>query len=226
MSSGPIDATAPAGRRERRKREIHDRILEAAVSLFEEKGFAATTAVEIAAVADVAEKTFYNHFASKQTLTQELAEESLARLREMLEQARACPGSIAERLEHFFRRAAQDAEHGSRGLTRELILELVRASHIEGIGPERNRHLHGCFADLLRDGVEQGELDPALDVEFFTELCVASYTGIIMNWVSVSDYPLQSRLLAAARFLGDAIRAVPPIAATVRPTPIPQEARE
>jgi len=222
VSSG---ATVATGRRARRKREVHHRIPEAAASLFEAKGSTATTAVEIAAAADVAEKTFYNHFASKQTLTQELAEESLVRLRRMLEHARAHPGSTGDRLEDFFRRAADDAEHGSRGLTRELILELVRASHVDDVGPQRNRHLHHCFADLLRDGIAQGEIDGALDVDFFTELCVATYIGIILNWVSVPDYPLQARLLAAARFLADAIRSVPPLA-PAGSTPIPEETRE
>ena len=35
-------------RRERRKREVHDRIVEAATALFERQGFSATTALEIA----------------------------------------------------------------------------------------------------------------------------------------------------------------------------------
>jgi AcrR family transcriptional regulator len=220
------EAPTPIGRRERRKREVHDRIVAAAVALFEQKGFAATTAVEIAARADVAEKTFYNHFSSKQTLIEELARHSLGRLREMLERARAHPGSTADRLEDFFRRAAEDAEQGSRGVARELILELVRMSQVDGMERERKRHLHDGFAALLRYGIERGDVDAGLDVDFFSELCVATYTGIVMNWVSAPDYPLRARLLAAARFLATAIRELPPLAAGVAAPPSLQEARE
>jgi AcrR family transcriptional regulator len=219
------DAPGQVGRRERRKREVHDRILAAAVRLFEQKGFAATTAVEMAAAADVAEKTFYNHFASKQALIQELAGHSLLRLSEMLEQARAAPGSTADRLEGFFECAARDAEQGSRGLTRELILELVRMSQVDGTERERKRHLHDGFAALLRDGVARGELDDELDVDFFAELCVATYTGIIMNWVSDPDYPLRERLLAAAHFLSAATQ-LPPLAGQTSAIPSLEETRE
>ena len=59
---------APIGRRERRKLEVRSRIYSAARELFTKQGFEATTVDEIAAVADVAPATFFNHFQSKQTL--------------------------------------------------------------------------------------------------------------------------------------------------------------
>ncbi len=49
-------------RRERRKREVRGRILAAAVGLFDERGFGATKVAEICERADVAHKTFFNHF--------------------------------------------------------------------------------------------------------------------------------------------------------------------
>ncbi len=49
-------------RRERRKLEVRNRILEASTTLFEAKGLEATTVVEICERADVAHKIFFNHF--------------------------------------------------------------------------------------------------------------------------------------------------------------------
>lgn len=207
-------------RRERRKREVHERIVAAATALFEQRGFAGTTALEIAGAADVAEKTFYNHFPSKQLLIQELAEESLHRLRALLETARAHPGSTAERIHHFFASAALQAADGSRALTRELILELVRVSQVEGLGPERNRDLHACFARMLRDGLARGDVAQDLDVDFHAEMAVAAYTGMIINWVSLPDYPLRERLEASARFLAEAVSApLPSVRRHHSPTP-------
>jgi AcrR family transcriptional regulator len=223
LSDAAPDPAGGSSRRERRKRELHDRIMEAATSLFEAKGFSATTVEEIADAADVAEKTFYNHFATKQNLVQELAEDSLRRMRSMLEEAREHPGSIAEQLDRFFRSAADEAANSSRDLTRELILELVRVSQVDGVGPERNRHLHACFGALLRDAMERGELASDFDVDFFAEICVASYTGIIINWVSLPTYPLRARLLATSRFLAQAIAASPPLDA---PSQSPETTQE
>ena len=53
-------------RRERRKLEVRGRIVEAARDLFRAQGFSATRVTEICDRADVAEKTFFNHFPTKQ----------------------------------------------------------------------------------------------------------------------------------------------------------------
>ena len=73
VSSEPVDLS----RRERRKLEVRNRILEAAVDLFDERGFEATTVAEICERADVAHKTLFNHFVSKQHLLREIAQDAL-----------------------------------------------------------------------------------------------------------------------------------------------------
>lgn len=55
----------PLGRRERKKLATRRRILEAALGLFEEKGYEATTVEEIAQRADVAKGTVFNYFPQK-----------------------------------------------------------------------------------------------------------------------------------------------------------------
>ena len=50
------------GRRERRRRETHARIFDAAMRLFSERGYANTPVEEITEAADVAKGTFFNDF--------------------------------------------------------------------------------------------------------------------------------------------------------------------
>jgi AcrR family transcriptional regulator len=52
-------------RRERKKQLTRQRIVMAAVELFEEQGYEQTTVAQIAAAADVDPKTFFNYFRSK-----------------------------------------------------------------------------------------------------------------------------------------------------------------
>ena len=52
----------------------HDRIIEAAKALFEEKGFAAATTKEIADLAQVSEVTLFRHFESKRKLFEKAAQ--------------------------------------------------------------------------------------------------------------------------------------------------------
>ncbi|MFC4562467.1 TetR/AcrR family transcriptional regulator [Nocardiopsis mangrovi] len=53
-------------RRERKKRQTRRLIAETAIRMFAEQGYEQTTVAQIASAADVATKTFFNHFPSKE----------------------------------------------------------------------------------------------------------------------------------------------------------------
>jgi hypothetical protein len=65
--------------------------------------------------------------------------------------------------------------------------------------------LHREFRALLDDGAAAGELTSDHDAAFLTEMVVAAFISILLNWQSVEGYPLREHLDEAARFLGRAI---------------------
>jgi AcrR family transcriptional regulator len=65
--SSPAVQLEPA-RRERKKRQTRDALLQAALALFEQQGYEHTVVREITDAVDVSERTFFRYFASKEDL--------------------------------------------------------------------------------------------------------------------------------------------------------------
>jgi AcrR family transcriptional regulator len=66
VNPAPTEQITPPTRRERKKRETRAALEAAALRLFAQQGYDATTVEEIAEAADVAVRTFFRYFSSKQ----------------------------------------------------------------------------------------------------------------------------------------------------------------
>ncbi len=97
------------GLRERKKQQTREAIVTAALRLFDERGYEATTLADIAAAADIAPRTFFGYFRSKDDVLfgdfEPLAESLTARLRERqagedaMDALRAWLGMLVETLD-------------------------------------------------------------------------------------------------------------------------------
>ncbi len=58
----------PEGLRERKKQRTREQIIEAAMGLFADRGYQATTIADIASAAEVAPRTFFSYFPSKEAV--------------------------------------------------------------------------------------------------------------------------------------------------------------
>ena len=193
-------------RRERRKLEVRGRILEAAVELFDDQGLAQTKLSEICERADVAHKTFFNHFPSRQHLIREIAHEALADMLARIEEVTKLAVPARQRFEIYFGGIAEGADEAGP-MARELLTEIIHAGHEEG--PEQARKIHDAFEGLVRAGIDAGDIDARHGVDTLTEMVMGAYYALMFNWAHLEGYPLRSRALSAARFLGDAMSSAP-----------------
>jgi AcrR family transcriptional regulator len=111
------------GLRERKKLRTRRALLEAAVRLFDEKGYEQTTVDEIAAAADVSARTFFSYFGSKEDVLFMRAEERAERLGALVA-ARGREETLGEVLLRLYEALAGDyADDGDL----DLALSPVRA---------------------------------------------------------------------------------------------------
>jgi AcrR family transcriptional regulator len=200
-----LAAPAPLpARRERRKREVRDRILEAAVALADSRGFAGTKVADICERADVVTKTFFNHFPSKQHLLREIAERQLATLCDDIRAVRERPGTTRQRLVWFFERITESVETAGP-MRRELVTETIHATYDSGAETQRSRQLHEAFGGIVRDGRRAGDVLEGHSVTAQTELVLGTFYALMLRWAHDPRYALRRHALAAARLLGDAL---------------------
>jgi AcrR family transcriptional regulator len=116
----------PEGLRERKKRATRDAIAATARRLFAARGFEAVTVLEIAAAADVSEKTVFNHFAAKEDLVFAGGEARLAQLQAAI--AERPPGTSVLDVFRASSEAMLDTVAAGEGDDRLVVPRIVRDS--------------------------------------------------------------------------------------------------
>jgi TetR/AcrR family transcriptional regulator len=192
---GKTDETQ--AKRERRKEARPGELLDAALDLFVEKGFAATRAEEVAARAGVSKGTLFLYFPSKEELFKAVVRENISgRFGEWNAEFEAFQGTSAEMLRYFMamwweRIGATRAS----GITKLIISEARNFPEIAAFyqkevivpGTELIRR-------ILQRGVERGEF-VVRDPEYAVFSVVAPMIFLIMMKHSLGacvpqDYPL------------------------------------
>jgi AcrR family transcriptional regulator len=183
------------GRRERRRREMRDRIFRAALRLFAERGFISTTVEDITEAADVGKGTFFNYFPSKEHVLAGFAEIQLAKL-QMLSDASTGQG---QRLEPMLRRLIQGlAEEPGRSPT------LVRGMLIANLSSEPVRRLmrqnlargRRMLAQFLAARQRLGEIHADLDAMEIAWGFQQLFFGALILWALQPTSSLANRLEA------------------------------
>ena len=82
---------AAVGRRERHRAETRERLFEAALKLFAERGYLETTVEDITEAADVGKGTFFNYFPTKEHVLATLGAERVAAVERAREIAKSGP---------------------------------------------------------------------------------------------------------------------------------------
>jgi TetR/AcrR family transcriptional regulator len=162
-------------KRERRKEARPGELLEAALDLFVEKGYAATRAEEVAARAGVSKGTLFLYFSSKEELFKAVVRENVVRHQtEGAEEVARFEGSSSEllaylMLEWWRRYGATKASGISKLLMSEAsnFPDLALFFQEEVVQPG-----HAMIRSVLERGIARGEFRP-VDVDLTVQSVIA-----------------------------------------------------
>lgn len=179
-------------RTDRRKQEVRGRILQSAFDLFLSQGVDATKIEDICERADVANRTFFNHFATRQDMVRALAQQRLLNLHNVIFDRSSQP--VPARLIGVFDDISA-ALMKSGDTYREMIGAMIGTG---GLGLHRGSAMHETFLELVKDGVARGEVRCGHDPHIVADIIVGALVGGIVNWTMDDTYSLDSGLHGVA----------------------------
>jgi len=183
-----------------RKREIRDRILHAAFELFVAQGVATTTINDICERADIANRTFFNHFSTRQAMMAALARQRLTEIPTVRTAATGEP--VPVQIIMLFDDIAA-ALVKSSDYNREIVGEMLVATRY---GTRDKSGLHGILVESIKQGVARGEVTTRHCPTTLADIVVGALSGSIGNWINDPTHPIVIDLHATAGALADLLR--------------------
>ena len=173
-------------RRERKKEETKERIVKAALRLFKNHGFEATTVDEIAEQADVAKGTFFNYFPRKEAVFSYLAERWVAEAERKIAAILAKGLPAWPKVRDVFLEFASFYEE-DRDLSLHMAMEWTRRMHAQDDAVCRRWDALGVH--VVRQLQAKGELRRDVAPERVSRVLADVYHGTLMMWLESPEPP-------------------------------------
>jgi AcrR family transcriptional regulator len=189
-------ATRNQTRFEQRRRRNRQALLDAAIELFQQHGTRGAKLEDICERADVAPRTFFNHFETREHLYQEIAQHRASQMAALFEAAADGPQPVRERLPALFGQIADYLDE--RPLYRELVGEMLHVRLDGGSEVVRSRSLGRAAQRFIERGIARGEITAPVRPEVLADLLLGALTTALGNWSASTSYDLRRELRAGA----------------------------
>lgn len=210
-----------AGKRVRRKDARPSELLDAALDLFVEKGFAATKVEAVAARAGVSKGTLFLYFPSKEELFQAVVHDNLAsRLADWNAEYEAMDGSAADMLRHALH--AWWTRVGATKLTglTKLVMseaqnfpELAASYHAKVVRPAQ-----ALIRRIIQRGIDRGEFR-TLDTDYAVYSVTSTILYLVMHKHSLDVVVPEPERLVPERYIASQLDII--LHGLLRPVPDP-----
>ncbi len=163
-------------------------LLKAALSVFSQKGYAATTLEDVAKEAGMTRGAIYWHFGSKAELYSALLAEYSARGGEIVQAAVAEGGSMVEILRRIFIRLLIAVE-SDPALRAVMEINLFKTEYSPELSDtlsmqvENGRILLSGISQAMEQGIEAGELRSDMEAEDLARAFIAFQNGVLHLWL-------------------------------------------
>lgn len=195
-----VATSAPtASRTDRRRERTRAAIIDAATTLFAERGLRATSIQDICGTADIAERTFFNHFPTREHLYEAIADRRLEGLTAAIDMVCEDPRPLTDRLPDLFTTIGRTV--AAQPAYRELVGAMLNTRPYGASPLSRSTPAATAVLALVREGVDRGEITTPSRPEVLADLLLGSLLMAVANWSSDPTFDLERELADAAAAL-------------------------
>ncbi len=190
---------------ERRKLEFRDKITSAATRLFEQNGVAETSVASIIKEADIAHKTFFNHFPTKDHLLLHIASTFSGNAYEVFREGFKKQTDPRKRIEYCLVNVAKALDAVSPHYKELLNFYLISGTGSNDLRREQQEQFTAVIHEIISDAKSQGLLQEGNTVETYTDIVVGICVSTLLNWSLEKDFPIVAKMKLAIKFINNSI---------------------
>jgi AcrR family transcriptional regulator len=196
---------ARSNRRQRRQVEIRERLVEAALRLFAQRGFTATTIEDITNAADVGKGTFFNYFPGKEHIFSGRAQRQVDKVQAFVAEARDSTTPMDELL---YRLAVSLVEgmDDSPAIFHSMLVAVCSKELVRGMLANGLEQVLKSLAELMAIGQQRGELRDDVPPAELALVFQRAFFGTVFLWSIAPARPLADCLQETSNILWPAIR--------------------
>lgn len=201
IDSGEVPVSEHDSRRERKKLETRQRLLQAAWRLFQERGYDHTTVAQITEAADVGKGTFFNYFETKDQIVDQIALWRIDLLGSHILGEGDVPRSALARIKLLIK-AMADEFSPEQELARQVFLARVGA-HFKH---ESAHRIGSLMYELVGQGQASGEIRDDVDQGLVSRLLMTALFHRMMRWWHHdTEFPEEDKLMDVVDILMDGL---------------------
>lgn len=169
--------------RSEKREQTRAQLLDAAATVFAERGLDGATVDDVAAHAGFTKGAVYAHFGSKDELFLAMLEQRYACRMEELERVLLAPGAAVDNARtagHEFQRYAQSDPDWQR-LYLEATLRASRDAGFRAAFARRHREMHDRMAAVIEQGLAQSGLEASIPYDRLATAISAIVSGVLLE---------------------------------------------
>ncbi len=198
-----------SGRRHRKRSQTLDHLAGTAARLFEAHGFEAVTMERIAAEADVAKGTLYNHFPTKEAVLAHWIHMELAKDLGHLAGVIGPQTRFADGITHILAASADWCERHRDYLPPYLRFRFLEIGTAPNVESDSARDMTSAFRWLILNSQQAGEMRTDLSAEHLALMFHHLYLSALLRWLDIPGLKLGKEFASVVQLFVEGAASAP-----------------